>query len=399
MPRQNSSLLILVIITLLIGQLGAAEDWPDWRGIQRNSSSLEKNWNPNSLKSAPKINWKINVQKGYSSLTVKGERIYTMGNNRGQDTVYCLDSKTGKIIWQYSYACSPGAHPGPKATPIIDETQVYTLSARGDLYCFNALNGKVQWSKQLEAEYKARAPLHDFAGSPLIVNDLIILNACTSGIALNKYTGQARWVSKGGVGGYAAPVLFTAGAVRGVAIFGEKALYGVELLTGKVLWSYPWLTSYDVNAADPLVMGDKIFITSGYGTGCALLEFNASTVREIWKNKNIASHFSSPVFFNGLIYGVNGDAGRGSLRALDPATGNIIMDQNLGFGSFIIVNDKIIYLRENGTVTIASASPSSFTILVQAKIGSNTSWTPPSFADGNLYIRNDQGDVVCVDLR
>jgi outer membrane protein assembly factor BamB len=397
--KRITCLLVISFITIFITvQSAQADEWTQWRGNRRNSISSEKNWNPYALQSA-NVLWKININKGYSGIAVNVDRLYTLGNNNSKDTVYCLDRNTGKILWQYSYSCSGGQYPGPRATPIVDNNRLYTLSGRGDVYCFNALNGSVIWSKNLQTSYSVILPTWYLAGSPLVVDNMLILNANTSGIALNKYNGSTIWASRSGVGGYAAPVYFTSGGTRGVIIFGAKALYGLELTTGKVLWSYPWTTSNDVNAADPLVFGNKIFITSGYGKGCALLEFTSYSIKKIWQNSTIASHFTSPVYFNGFIYGVHGNAGSGRLRALDPATGQIKLDQNLGFGSFIIVDDKLIYIRENGNITIAAASPYQYSVITSTKILSSTHWTPPSFANGRLYIRNAQGFVVCIDLR
>jgi len=397
MNQKKFTLLFFIIAFVFVFTAGA-DEWAQWRGTHRNSISSEKNWNPYSLQSAAKVLWKTNINKGYSGIAVNGERIYTLGNNGRKDTVYCLDKNTGRILWQYSYSCSGGQYPGPRATPTVDNDRVYTLSGKGDLYCFNASNGTVIWSKNLQSAYNVQLPTWYLAGSPLVVDNMLFLNANISGIALNKYNGNTIWASRSGTCGYAAPVFFKIGGTRGVLIFGAKALYGVELTSGKVLWSYPWVTSNDVNAADPLVFDNKIFITSGYGKGCALLEFSSSSVRRIWQNTAIASHFTSPVYFNGFIYGVHGNAGSGRLRTLDPATGQIKLDQNLGFGSFIIVDNKLIYLRENGTITIATASPYQYSLIASAKLLSSTHWTPPSFANGRLYIRNVQGYIVCVDL-
>ncbi|MBN1798208.1 MAG: PQQ-binding-like beta-propeller repeat protein [Spirochaetales bacterium] len=391
-------IIIICIMTFVLIFSAGADEWHQWRGTNRNSISTEKNWNPYSLQSAAKVLWQINIDKGYSGLAITGDRIYTMGNNGSKDTVYCLDKNTGRILWQYSYTCSGGQYPGPRATPTVDNDRVYTLSGKGNLYCFNALNGSVKWSKNLQSAFGVSLPTWYLAGSPLVVDNMLILNANVSGLAFNKFSGATIWASRPGTGGYASPVYFKSGGTRGVAIFGQKALYGVELATGNVLWSYPWITSNDVNAADPLVFGNKIFISSGYGKGCALLEYTSSSVRRMWQNTALASHFTSPVYFNGFIYGVHGNAGNGRLRALDPVTGQIKLEKTLGFGSFIIVDNKLIYVRENGTITIAAASPYQYSEIASTKILSSTHWTPPSFSNGRLYIRNALGQIVCVDL-
>jgi outer membrane protein assembly factor BamB len=305
------------------------------------------------------------------------------------------------VIWSYSYPCILGQYQGPRATPTIDGDYVYTLSRWGDLFCFNATDGKVIWQTNIVDRFRARPPQWDFAGSPVIEGDLLILNAGVSGIALDKKTGKKIWSSKTGTGGYATPVVYDYEGKKYVAIFGEKALYAVELETGKQIWSYPWRTQHDVNAADPLVIGNKIFISSDYGSGCALLEFNDEKPQLVWKNRNLNSHFSSFIHIDGYIYGIDGFAGstRGFFRSLDIKTGNVVWQEQLGFGSLIAVNNNLIILNSKGDLFIVQAAPSSYQEVSRVSaVLPRTCWTPPAFSNGKIYLRNNLGDLVCIDV-
>ena len=263
------SLIALGSFSLVSSQAEAA-DWPQWRGLNRDSVSVESGWDPLAL-NRPRIVWKARVGIGFSSAAVKDNYLYTMGNENNIDTVYCLDANTGKEIWNYSYPCGLGEHPGPRATPTVDDDLVFTLSREGHLYCFNAKNGKVRWKRNITKDFKVTPPNWGYAGSPVIEDDILLLNAGVSGIALNKKSGKKIWVSSPGTGGYATPVIYDWNDKRCAAIFGQNALHAVVVETGELLWSYKWQTGSDVNAADPVVSGNKVFISSGYGKGSVLL--------------------------------------------------------------------------------------------------------------------------------
>lgn len=373
-------------------------DWPSWRGPDRNGISREKEWDPKTIAPEPNFAWKINVGNGYSAVAIRGNYLYTMGNDKRKDTVWCLDVKTGKEVWSYTYPCTYGQYPGPRATPLIDGDNLYTLSEQGDLFCFNAKTGKIIWEQNIVKEYKAILPTWNLAGSPVIEGNTLYINACTYGIALDKRTGKKIWASPPGKSGYASPVLATINKVDSLLIFGEKALYGVNKESGKMLWQYKWVTNYDVNAADPVVWGNKIFISSNYGVGCALISIDKNKPTEIWKNKTIKSHFSSFILFDGYIYANDGSPGRGNFKCIELASGKEMWSEKLGFGSLMATEDYLILLTERGSLHIARVNPKKYEEVAQSKVISGTCWTPPVLAQGRIYCRNHKGDIVSIDV-
>lgn len=378
-----------------------AEDWPRWRGPDADGISMETDWDPEAL-NRPRILWKASVGTGYSSVAVKDRYLYTMGNEKNIDTVYCINAVTGKEIWHYSYPCMLGLHPGPRVTPTIDGNSVYTLSRDGDLFCFNAENGKVRWKMNITSEFRVSPPKWGFAGSPVIEEGLLILNAGVSGVALNKKTGKKIWFSKTGTGGYAAPVIYDYNGKRCAAIFGEKALYAVEAKTGKLLWSYPWRTEHDVNAADPLVVGNRVFISSNYGKGCVLLEMTGKKPKVLWQNNRMSSHFSSFIYLDGYIYGNDGSSWikNSVFRCLDINTGEEMWGEALGFGSLIAVSGKLIMLNAGGDLFIAEATHHSYREIARAeKVLARTCWTPPVFWNGGIFCRNLRGDLIYISFK
>ena len=161
-------------------------EWPAWRGPNGDGTSPETDWNPASLSNPPRVVWSAEVGQGYSSMAVKDGLLYTMGYSDGKDTVYCLDSRTGETLWSYSYRSGTGQYPGTRATPAVDDGAVYTLGRRGDLFSFNAKNGKVLWQKNLGRDFGMRSLRRGYSGSPVIEGDLLILNSGAAGMALEK---------------------------------------------------------------------------------------------------------------------------------------------------------------------------------------------------------------------
>lgn len=375
------------------------KDWPQFRGPNQDGISNESLWNPQALTNSGKVIWKATVGAGYSSMAISGDKLFTMGNKDNKDIVSALNLKDGTILWQHSYACPSGGYPGPRATPASDGKRVYTLSREGDLFCLDANTGAVQWQKNLTKDFQAANVQWGFSASPVIKDNLLLLNACEYGICLNRMTGEKVWASPAGTGGYAAPVLYQVGKTDCLAIFGAKALYGVELSTGRKLWSSNWTTSYDVNAADPIPLDGKIFISSGYGKGATVLDISGAEPRNIWTSTVMRNHFSSCVLLNGFLYGIDGNAGNGSLKCIDFATGTEKWAHNLGFGSLTAAGDKLIVLNEKGDLSVVKASPTAFELVAAAgKVLEKTCWTSPVLCRGMIFCRNDKGDIVALNV-
>jgi len=395
---------IVCIATVCIarGSVLAADslDWPQFRGVDQDGISKETQWNPQALASGPKILWKADLGNGYAVVSVKDDSVFTVGNRDNKDTVYALSLKTGDVIWQHSYACSGGGYPGPRATPATDGSVVYSLSREGLLLCLDAKTGAVKWEKQLVKEFGAGNTKWGFSGSPVIRGDKLLVNAGEYGLVLDRNTGAKIWASPAGTGGYASPVVFNNGKADCLAVFGEKALFVVELASGKKLGAFPWETSYNVNAADPIVNEGQIFISSGYDKGCALVDARGETLRQVWVNKSMRNQFSSSVLINGYLYGFDGNAGGGSLKCLEFATGQEKWSEKIGFGALTAVRDHLVAINERGDLFVIKASPAGYELVSSAKqVLGKTCWTSPVMCRGIVIWRNEKGNMVAVDLR
>ena len=386
------------VLLILGSSLFAADtDYSDWRGKDGDGIADDNNWNPTKLKSIKEL-WSKSVGSGYSAVSVSANTAYTIGNNNGFDTLYALDTLTGKEKWTYKYrSADGGGFAGPRVMPVVYEKNVYIVSRHSVVYCVNSANGKLIWSKDLGENFGVANLRWGFSGTIKIIDGRVFLNGGKNGVALDAKTGKKVWASAG-QGAYASPVQL---GKNDLAVFGAKALHSVSQKTGKVNWSYDWRTEYDVNAADPLVIGNYIFISSGYGRGSTLLNVKSGKPQKVWENQKLRSHFSTPIYSGGYIYGVDGQANsRGALVCLKAKTGELQWSEKLGFGSFFATKDKLIYLTERGKLHIVSIDPKSYKEIASAKTSlSKTCWTMPVLSNGLLFCRNDKGKVICVDLR
>lgn len=383
--------LILAAAVAVLSRSEAA-DWPQWRGPQRNGVSQEAGLKPWSA-GGPRRLWSAQIGEGYASVSVVKNRVYAMGNSGGRDTVFCLDANSGKVLWKHSYRQGAGDYGGPRSTPAVDGSVVYTLSRDGIACSLGSADGRVIWQKDLRRELGLEVPQWGFAGSPLVHAGKIIYNLGTSGVALDG-RGKVVWKSGRGKSGYASPVPYSIGGQKGVALFTANSLAGVDPNTGRVLWQHPWQTSYDVNAADPVIAGETIFISSNYGRGCALLRLAGGRPQVVWENRNMRNHFNSSVYAARAYYGND----ENTLKCLDAATGaeKWRMRGGLGKGGLMVAGGKLLVLTERGELILANATPAGYQELSRTRVMGGTCWTHPVFANGKIYCRNHEGELVCL---
>jgi outer membrane protein assembly factor BamB len=398
--------IILLVSSVLCA---CADDWPHWRGPEFNGISREKNWSASWPKSGPPQLWKASVGMGFSSVSIANGRLFTMGNHDGQDTVYCFHGEKGSFVWKHSYPCplDPRFYEGGTlSTPTVDGDRVYTISKRGDIFCFDAATGKILWQKNLIKELALALPANDqdnwwgFAGSPLVRGDSLLLNVGSNGTALDKKSGEVLWSNGRGFAGYSTPLPFMRNGQEFVAMAGADSIFSVGVSDGKVLWRYPWKTAYNVNAPDPVIRGDKFFVSS-YRHGCALLEIKGDGVEKIYENRNLNNHLSPGVLIGDFLYGIDGDAGyAGGVTCLDFATGALKWNEkSAGTGALMAADGKLIILSAKGELMIAEATPTAFKPIARAQVLGGKCWTVPVLSNGRIYCRNSKGDLVCVDVR
>jgi outer membrane protein assembly factor BamB len=383
-----------------------ADDWPVYRGPRRDGISAEKDWSHQWPGGEPPRLFKVNVKSGFSCPIVRGDRLWTLGTSRGQDTVVCLNADTGEPIWSRSYpALRIGTvqpdYEGTRSTPTLDGDQLYTISRDGKVFCLDAATGEIKWQKDISKDPGAAIPPWGFAASPVVHDDLLILNAGTAGMALDKKTGDLKWQTGKSVCGYATPTQYEFNGKPMLAVFTADAVAGVETDTGKKIWSVPWKTQYKINAADLIYHDGKLFASSAYNFGCAVIDVTIDPPKIVWQNHDLKNHYNSSVLFEGHLYGFDGNniTGQG-LKCLEFATGKQKWDApQPTWGNLIAAGGRLIICSQSGDLIIAKASPDRYEELARAHPLNGTSWTAPVLADGRLYLRNTQGDLLGLNLR
>jgi outer membrane protein assembly factor BamB len=381
-----------------------ADDWPRWRGPDANGISKETGWSAKWPPEGPKRLWNVKVGTGFASFSVSNGRVYTTGNSDDTDTIFCFDAHTGAELWKHSYAekLAPKYYEGgTSATPTVDGDRVYNLSKAGLLHCLDAAKGTVIWSKEVAKELKVQLPTWGFAGSVFIAGDLALLNVGGSGAALDKKTGKVIWSSGPAESGYSTPVTFALRGERCAALAGKEDVITVRVKDGKELWRHPWKTGYDVNAADPIISGEVMFISSGYGHGCALLDIAGTPPKVVWENKNLRSHVSPAVLIAGHLYGSDNDCYRpeATMKCVELKTGEVKWTEKTGFASLMAAEGKLIALTAKGELLVVEASPEAFKPISRAQVLGGKCWTTPVLANARIYCRNAAGDAVCLDVR
>ena len=393
----------LILSLVVLTSHAIADDWPHWRGPSRNGISPEANWTPWTA-AGPKIAWKAQVGVGFSSFVVADSRLFTVGYADDADTIVCLDANTGDKLWHHAYPSELGDkyfEGGTTGTPTIDGDRLYFLSRWGDLFCLDTASGKVIWSKNIQKDHGIRVPGWGFGGAPLVHENVLILNAGEAGLALDKTTGRLLWQSANKDAGYSTPSPARFGDQTLIIVGSGQSYIAINPATGKEAWRIRWVTQYGVNAADPIVDGDRIFLSTGYGKGAALYKL-APQPQELWKSKVLRTQMNAAVLFNGHLYGADGDTTdrNASLKCIDLASGAEKWSHpGFGTGTLIIADGKLITLSATGELSITPATPDSFKPIAKAQVLGGKCWTTPVLANGRIYCRNWQGQIVCIDVR
>jgi len=387
------------LLLLLITTATQAADWPIWRGPKHDGISSEK-----ITGSEVKKLWGAQIGIGFASFTVADGRVYTTGHANDKDTVFCFDAVTGKEVWKHCYKAELGDkyyEGGTSAGPVIEGDKAWHVSRWGDLICFEAATGKIVWQKNFLAETEAEIPEWGFSGSALIHGANLILNIGQNGAAFEKATGKLVWKSEADTAGYSTPHLITVNGKEQVVLSTRRAYKGVDPSNGKVLWEHTWNTSYGVNAADPILSGTKLFISSGYNKGCAVLDLASATPSEVWRNRVMKNQFNSCVLIDGHLYGSDGDYDKpNTFKCIDFATGSEKWSAaEVGFCSLMAADGKLIVLSAKGELIIAKADPAKFEPISRTSILSGRCWSVPVLANGRIYARNAAGDMVCVSVK
>jgi outer membrane protein assembly factor BamB len=340
---------------------------------------------------------------GYSSFAVTQGRVYTLGARGDTEYVMAYDAATGKRVWETAHGRRFGNDrgDGPRATPTIDGDRIYAFGASGDLSALDAATGKTVWTINVLRQYRGSNITWGLSESPLVLSDRILVNAGGTIVALKKTDGSAIWRSGGDEAGYSSAVLQKMGAVNQAIFFTSSRVLGVDVNSGRQLWNYTKVANNTANIATPIVRGNRVFVSSAYGTGGALLELapsgNDITVREVYFTRRMMNHHATSILVGDYLYGFD----NAILTALKFDTGDVAwQNRSVGKGSLAFADDRLYLYSENGVVGLAEASPTAYREhgRFEIRTGQLPTWSHPVVSGGKLFLR-DQDTIYAYDVR
>lgn len=408
MPARS---LLTASLTLALALTLRANDWPQFRGPARDGVSTEKGLLQNWPEKGPPLEWTATgLGGGYSTVSVSGDRVYTLGNKNKLSHVVALNRADGTIVWTAEVGPAGGSL---GCTPTVDGDRVYALGQLGDLVCVDR-DGKKLWSRNLVKEYGGDKGGWNYCESPLVDGDKVIVTPGgkdATMVALDKRTGTEIWrcpiPTKNTEAGYSSVVVATVGGIRHYVQLFNGGLVGVGE-DGRVLWTFEKLGNNTANVPTPIVMGEYIFSSIGYGRGAALLKLTARdgriTVEEVYYARPLTNKHGGVIRVGDYVYGDTDDSGRP--YCAEVKTGKMMWQRKAGQGagsgsaSVTYADGRLYFHYDDGTTALVEASPAGYREVgsITAPKTNGPSWAHPVVCDGRLYLR--EGDrLFCYDVR
>jgi outer membrane protein assembly factor BamB len=414
-----------IVIALLFTALPALAQEPDWlqfRGPKRDGISTDKNLLKSWPTDGPPLAWKAEGvgKDGFSSVTVAGDKVITMGDAGDSCYVFAVSRKDGKNLWEAKVGKSGGGggYPGPRCTPTIDSDSVYAISQHGDFVCVSLANGKEKWRKHLVGDFKGSSGGWQYSESPLVDGENVI---CTPGgreatmLALNKKTGAVVWkgfTPDGESAGYSSIVVSNAGGTKQYVTLTSKGVVSFNAKNGNMLWRYGATRDRfaDNTANIPTVVlmdsPNTIFASAGYGRGGGLAQITSSggrfDAKELFWNDKLNNKHGGVIRVGMYLYGDQDDSGR--IWCADAKTGKIAWtrkDDSEGGGSASLTYaDGMLYVRfQNGWISLVEANPKAYKMVSTFRVpnGTGNCWAHPVVVGGKFYVR-EKDTIWCYDV-
>lgn len=415
-----SSVVLLVVVSSAGESIG--DDWIQYRGSIGNGVSQETIGTIDWDAKKPEILWKAPTPLGFSSLSVANGRAFTLiardaENGTKIETCLAFDANSGQELWSVPLGTSDYGHDGgnsgapgnrggdgPRSTPSTDGKHVFVYDSHLVLSCLNAEDGEVVWSHDIVKEFSGRNIKWFNATSPLLVGDVIYVaggGPDQTFLAFNKNTGKLIWKNGNETITHATPRFATIAGESQVIYFVQSGLVAVSAETGKELWrtDFPFSVS---TAASPVVDGNQVYCSAGYGVGSQLTQITMKDNPErLWfKPNRLMNHWSTPVVRDGHLYGIFEfkKYGKAPLQCVELATGEIKWsERGFGPGNCILVGDKLIALSDSGEVVIVEAKSDHYKELGRIKAVEGKCWSTPAYSGGRLYVRSTQ-EAACLEI-
>ena len=378
-----------------------AEDWPQWRGPNRDGQiriTEPKTW-PEKL--TPK--WKITVGEGYASPLLAGGRILQFARQGDDEVAMAIDPANGKILWRqscpapYEPVRSAARHgKGPKSTPLYYDGKLYTFGISGILSCFDAASGKLEWRMEYSKEFKATWPQFGTSMSPVIGDGLLValVGANDDGaiVAYEAKSGAQKWIWKGDGPAYASPVITEISGVKEVVTLTQKNAVGLSLKSGELLWKIDFPGRSGMNIPTPLRFGQRLILAGDPGTMLVQVNKNGNswTAEKAWQITELTMRFSSPVQKGNLIFGFSNRNG-GIFFCVDAESGKTLWtsDPKQGDNAVIyIAGDLLFLLKDSAEWIIARATGNGFEPLRRYQVADSATYASPLMLDKAIVVKD-----------
>lgn len=403
-------LVAAVLLAMAGSTVALAQDWPQILGPARNGVYSGLPIVSTLPPRGPSRLWQRDIGAGLAGPSVSAGRLILFHRVGGNEVVEALDALTGRTVWTFAYPTAYrddfGFDEGPRAPPVIADGRVFTHGADGWLHGVDFSTGRRLWAVDTRRVFAAPKGYFGVATSPVVDGNRVLVNVGgpKAGIvAFDAASGATLWTATGDEASYSSPVVADLGGQRTAVFFTRAGLVALDPATGALRHQFRWRArmAASVNAATPLVIGDRIFLSASYGTGAVLLQLAGDALKSLWSGDDVLSnHYSTSVHRDGYLYGFEGRQEFGqSLRCIELASGKVMWTvERFGAGSVILAGERLVIVRESGELVLAPASPTGFAPSGRASLLPGVVRAYPALAAGRLYVRNER-TLAAFDLR
>ena len=415
----------------------AGSDWPCFLGPTGDGVSSEKGLITPWPAAGPRIVWQKEIDVGYAMPSVSRGRLFLFDRLRNRARLRAWKAETAEPLWAFEYPTNYrdqfGYNGGPRCCPVVDGDRVYIYGPEGMLHCVRARDGKLVWKVDTAAEYGVVPNFFGVGSTPVVEGEILLVQVGGSPkgsdavpfedlkgngsavVAFDKYTGKVRYKVGDELASYASPVVATVNKRRTALVFARGGLMAFDPATGKSDFHYPWRAKSleSVNASNPVVVGDRVFLTECYEIGSALLEVKAGAAKEVWtdrekggRGKSLMCHWGTPIYAGGYVYGASGrHTWEGELRCVELATGKVMWrEPRMTRASLLLADGHFVCLTEDGVLKLVKVNPNRYEEVSSVELrGSDGEallkypcWAAPTLSRGLLFVRGE-GRLVCLE--
>jgi len=407
----SKSTITAVCFLFLHSATAWAADWPQILGPTRNAIAAAGETPPVAWPAlGPKLLWEIEVGRGFAGVAVADKTVYLFHRVGDEEVAAALDLATGKTLWSSKspvrYVSGIASDDGPRCVPTVAGDKLVVFGVAGNLRCLERATGKELWNRETWRDFRAPEGYFGAGSTPLVHEGRVLVNVGgpkgAGVVAFDLADGKTLWQTSDEQASYSTPVVIKVGGQERIVCITRLQCLLLDPATGKELARMPFgARGPTVNAAAPLVLDDKIFLTASYGIGAALAKVTDTKLEPLWQSDELlSSQYTTPVAHGGLLFGLHGrqDVGTAELRCIDPVKQRVLWSEpRFGSGHLLLIGESIVAITNAGKLTLLKATGEKYEKLAQATLTGDTVQALPAYSNGLLLFR-DTGKLYCFDL-